>query len=143
MADDFITKNDLNKIIDNVQNIAGRVGKYMSTDVLGNIVEFAPVDEGKLHSLGSWHIEQRGNATYVISTQVPYALVQNDGSDPYQIYPRVASVLCFQIDGQTIYAKEVSHPGVPGTQYIESAISKSESRAEDFITKALRDEGLI
>jgi len=48
------------------------------------------------------------------------AKVQESGSDPYVIRPKNAKVLAFEgKDGNTVFAREVKHPGVKGSFYLK------------------------
>lgn len=135
-----ITRNDLDKLKPQMKDAFGHAHDLMSQDLWGNIMELSPVNEGRL--AGSWVLNKQGHMFSTVSTNVKYALVQNDGSDPYEIFPRAGQALRFEIGGQVIFAKSVSHPGIAGTKYIEGSISKTESRIDDFVEIALQKEGL-
>lgn len=141
MADKFITRNDLPDMADRMRRGLKRATTSMAAEVQGNIQDNAPVDKGRLQ--GSWMITRNGDFEATVSSNVKYALVQNEGSDPYEIYPRKGSALKFEIGGQTIFAKSVSHPGIAGTNYIDAAISTAEGRRNEFIESALQEVDLI
>ena len=103
-------------------------------------MENSPQRHGRL--AGSWQLSQISEREYMISTSVAYAAVQNDGSDPYEIFPRNAQVLAFEIGGEMIFAKRVQHPGIEGTGYIDESIEQTESRVDEFVSIALDSEGL-
>ncbi|MGP4041899.1 HK97 gp10 family phage protein [Gracilibacillus sp. D59] len=102
-------------------------------------MEFSPADNGRL--AGSWQLQERGQ-DFAVGTDVEYALAQNNGVDPFMIYPRKAQALRFKVNGQVIFAKEVLHPGFEGSHYIEGAISATESRIPEFVEMSLAEEGL-
>lgn len=135
-----ITRNDLEKLIPKVKRALQEAHNLTALEVWGNLMEFSPQDHGRL--AGSWKLTKKGALESVIGTSVKYAKVQNDGSDPYMIYPRKRKALRFQVDGQTVFAKSVLHPGIQGTHYIEGSIAAAESRVPDFIRMALNQEGL-
>lgn len=135
-----ITRNDLEKLIPKVKRALQEAHNLTALEVWGNLMEFSPQDHGRL--AGSWKLAKKGALESVIGTTVEYAKVQNDGSDPYMIYPRQAQALRFKVDGQTIFAKSVLHPGIQGTHYIEGSIAAAESRVPEFVRMALDQEGL-
>ncbi|WP_373896381.1 HK97 gp10 family phage protein [Virgibacillus sp. CBA3643] len=135
-----ITNNDLKSLLPKFRKALNHGSSLLAQEVWGNIMEFSPQNHGRLS--GSWKLQKQGERRHLISTNVEYALVQDQGSDPYEIYPRQAQSLRFQIGGQVIYAKSVSHPGIQGTNYISGAISAGESRVDEFIQTALESEGL-
>lgn len=145
MTEFYIDRNDLPDIASRARKALSRANDLMAMEVQGNIMQFAP-SPGK-HGHGNlrtrWDIKKRGDLITVVSTNVEYALVQNDGSDPYEIYPRTAKALRFEIGGEVIYAKSVSHPGIAGTHYIEAGISKAEERTDEFVELGLQGENLI
>lgn len=135
-----ITKNDLDKIVPKFRKALGRSHDLTALDLWGNIRENSPVDQGRL--AGSWKLEKKGDLHSSVATNVGYALVQDQGSDPYEIFPRVAKALRFVVGGQTIFAKSVLHPGIAGTNYIGGSIAQTESRLPEFIQMALDEQGL-
>lgn len=135
-----ITVNDLEKIAPRIRKALGHSHDLTAMDFWGNIRENSPQDTGRL--AGSWALQKRGYMQSTVSTNVKYALVQNDGSDPYEIFPRVAKALRFEISGQVIFAKSVLHPGIAGSKYIEGSIAQTESRISEFVEMALEGEGL-
>lgn len=135
-----ITQNDLDDLVPKIKRSINHASSLLAQEVWGNIMEFSPQDHGRL--AGSWKLQKQGDRLYLIGTSVQYALVQDQGSDPYEIYPRQAKSLRFVIGGQVIYAKSVSHPGIQGTNYISGAIAASENRVNEFIAMALEREGL-
>lgn len=135
-----ITQNDLNKMIPQFRRALRRSHDLTAQDVWGNLREYSPQNHGRL--AGSWVLQRQGEMYSTVGTSVKYALVQNDGSDPYDIFPRTASALMFTIGGSVIFAKRVRHPGIKGKKYIEKSIDETNSRAREFVEMALDMEGL-
>ena len=133
-------QQDLDKLIPRVKKALQNAHDLTAKELWGNLMEFSPQDHGRL--AGSWKLQRVGAMESTVGTSVEYALVQNDGSDPYMIYPRGAKALRFEIGGGVIYAKSVRHPGIQGTHYIEGSIAATESRIPEFIEMALAQEGL-
>lgn len=67
-----------------------------------------------------------GKSIKVISTN-PHTIFVHNGTPRHPIRPRrPGGYLRFQVDGRTVYARAVNHPGF---------------RGDPFLTKALRDAG--
>lgn len=49
------------------------------------------------------------------------AVFQEFGTRPHVILPRTASVLVFKINGETVYAMKVNHPGSPKAPFVRPA----------------------
>jgi len=135
-----INRDDLDKLIPKVKRALQKTHDLTAQELWGNLMEFSPQDHGRL--AGSWVLQRKGKMESTIGTKVKYALVQNDGSDPYMIYPRQAKSLRFSVAGGFIFAKAVLHPGIQGTHYIEGSIAAAESRIPQFVQMALDQEGL-
>lgn len=135
-----ITRNDIEKLKKKMPRALERAHDYMALDLEGNLKEYAPKDTGYMAS--RWNLKKKKRFLSVVGNPLVYALVQSEGSDPYMIYPRVAKALRFKIDGQWIFAKEVLHPGINPTYYIDGAVSATRQRISDFVSRALDEEGL-
>lgn len=135
-----ITKNDLNNMIPQFRRALQRSHDLTAQEVWGNLREYSPQNHGRL--AGSWTLTKRGEMYSTVGTSVKYALVQNDGVSPYDIFPRSAKALRFVVDGAVIFAKRVRHPGIKGKQYIEKSIDEANARISEFVEMALQEEGL-
>lgn len=134
-----ITQNDLAAMAERVRSANQRAHRSLALEVWGNIRENAPQDHGRLAGSFTMH----GGATESrIGSAVKYAAVQDQGRGPYTIYPRNGPFLTFQINGGWVRVRQVDHPGIPATNYIGKSIEQAESRIPDFVTNALRAEGL-
>jgi len=47
------------------------------------------------------------------------------GVKPHMIYPRKASVLRLEVEGEVVYAKRVSHPGFPPQPFFTRSLERS------------------
>lgn len=138
--DSDINLSEVRSLVKDSRKAINHASSLFAQEVWGNIGEFAPKKTGRL--AGSFKLDQVGERTHSIYSNVKYAAVQNWGSDPYMIYPRQAQALRFKIKGQWIFAKEVLHPGINPTYYIEGGISAAEQRIDEFVAIALDKEGL-
>lgn len=135
-----ITGDELKNLPDRIRTAHTAAHKLLALDLWGNIRKNSPVDHGRL--AGSWELETDGLES-TVSTNVKYALIQEEGSSPYDIYPSGARALRFVIGGTVIYAKSVHHPGVPGKHYVEQSIEATTGRIEELVDMALSAEGLV
>lgn len=135
-----ITQNDLAAMAERVRSANQRAHRSLALEVWGNIRENAPQDHGRL--AGSFTM-QGGATESRIGSAVKYAAVQDQGRDAYRIYPRNGPRMTFQINGSWVTITDyIDHPGIPATNYIGKSIEQAESRISDFVTNALRAEGL-
>jgi hypothetical protein len=83
-----------------------------------------PVDTGRLRASiqgearRTWSLRPR----FTVGTNVDYAPYVHDGTRPHVIRPRNASVLRFQVDGRTVYARVVNHPGTRARPFLDRAL---------------------
>lgn len=79
--------------------------------------EKAPVRTGFLRD--SIVIRKAKDYVEVAPTE-PYAPYVEFGTKPHIIEPVHASVLAFEIGGETVFARRVQHPGFPGRFFVRS-----------------------
>lgn len=56
-----------------------------------------------------------------VEATASYAAAVHEGSRPYVIRPRNASVLRFEVGGRTVFAKMVRHPGTKARPFLRNA----------------------
>jgi len=84
----------------------------------------SPVDTGRLRASirgefsRGWTLRPR----YTVSSDVEYAAMVNDGTRPHIIRPRNAQVLRFQVNGRTVFARVVHHPGTRPRPFLDRAL---------------------
>ena len=62
-----------------------------------------------------------------------YAGYLESGTVPHRIEPRDAKALAFQINGKTVFAKSVQHPGIPSHPFLRPAIEVGKAKvAQDL-----------
>jgi len=76
-----------------------------------------------------------GGATYNLGY-----LLEN-GTSPHLIEPLNSSVLRFEINGETIFAKRVHHPGTIAREHFKPALEQNEYVYLENIEKAIREAG--
>lgn len=87
----------------------------------------APVKTGALRAsirvAQSRDVLGRYAVGYDVSASVPYALFVHEGTAPHIIRPRRAGgLLRFQVGGQTVFAREVKHPGTRPNPFLADAL---------------------
>ena len=66
-------------------------------------------------------------------------LLEN-GTRPHDIFPLRANALRFTIDGKTVYAKEVHHPGTHPYLFYYNALENAKPRLGRRVSQAIREE---
>lgn len=78
-----------------------------------------PVKTGKLRVSISSEINGSESVT---STNTGYGLFVDQPTKAHIIRPNISKFLRFSIVGQTIYARQVNHPGTPGAFFIQKTV---------------------
>lgn len=135
--------DELNDIIDKALRAVSASIRLTATEVWGNLGREAPVDEGRLAA--SFNLERLSDEEYRITSNVLYALFVQEGTGVFgptgqPIVPVSASVLVFEIGGETIFARSVR--GMQANPYVDRAMEKAEMRIEEFAAMALQEVGL-
>ena len=114
-----------------------RAAELFVTDFWGNLREMAPVDHGRL--AGAFQLQKNGDWSWTITNGVEYAMAVWKGTAPHTIVPRNAKALFWP--GADHPVMRVNHPGTKPNPFVEDAWSRSEGRAEDFVTMAIAEQG--
>jgi hypothetical protein len=77
----------------------------------------------------------QGECRFIIGASAAYAAVIEFGSMPHFILPRTAKVLRFEVDGETVFAKYVHHPGTAPQLIMHTAKKDNYEK----IVQAVRD----
>lgn len=59
-----------------------------------------------------------------VTVRVPYAAPVHEGARPHVIRPRFARALRFEINGQTVFARKVNHPGNRPNPFLRNAVHR-------------------
>lgn len=59
-----------------------------------------------------------------VENSAPYAGIIEKGSRPHIILPRRGRVLRFDVDGKTVFARRVDHPGTRAYRILETALRR-------------------
>lgn len=122
-----VASADINRIAEALR-VTGRDSHATTMGVLIQSANFlltemearVPVDSGKLRRSLTVRIE--GERVLVGPLDSPYANYVEFGTKPHDIHPKNPNgALRFQINGQTIYAKVVHHPGTKAQPFVRPA----------------------
>lgn len=130
-----VNTRELDNLEDRILAAMEHMYRNIALQLWGDIRQETPVRTGR--AAGSWELNQLGRLTWRIHTAVSYVVDLMEGTDPHEIRPVNAKALAFKIDGQTIFAKRVMHPGTPPNPFIDRAIARTEGRIDDFVDQAL------
>jgi hypothetical protein len=123
------------------KNVRDAVRKA-TRDVKNEAVRRAPEDTGALKDSASHWVE--GYEGF-IEFDTPYAAAQEYGSGiaywgkPYSITPNEKEALKFTVNGKTIFAKSVVHPGVKAQPYLRPAIKRKKHAFKDHLEEGLQE----
>jgi hypothetical protein len=67
-----------------------------------------------------------------VSPTVPYATFVEHGTRPHEILPRHAQALRFEIEGKTIFARRVWHPGFEPRFFMFHALQAAQPRIREL-----------
>jgi HK97 gp10 family phage protein len=83
--------------------------EYVCQEIADYARSIAPKRTG--HYSETIYYMAQGECKFVIGASAAYAAIIEFGSMPHFILPRNAKVLRFEVDGETVFAKWVHHPG--------------------------------
>jgi len=95
----------------------------------------APRRTGKLQRM--LRVEAVGDVVTVGGPDYLAYLVK--GVKPHMIYPRKASVLRFEVKGEVVYTKRVSHPGFPPQPFFTRSLDMSLRLLPEMIMEVLEN----
>lgn len=111
----------------------GETGEYRNsikvsdTKVTENSIETMIYTDAKVSSLEG----QSYNLGYLLE----------NGTQPHTILPKNSDTLVFNIDGETIFAKKVSHPGTNPQPHFIPALQKNKFKYKVNVVKAMLKGG--
>lgn len=68
-----------------------------------------------------------------VTAHADYGIFVHEGTKPHMIYPRKAKALRFTMNGKTVYAKSVRHPGTRPQPFLLTALNMEAPRLGFFI----------
>lgn len=76
-----------------------------------------------------------------VGSEAPYGKILELGSRPHEIVPNRAKVLRFVVDGKTVFARRVQHPGMPPKPFLIPSLAEKRPEIVGRIRAAVA-EGL-
>lgn len=95
-----------------------------------------PVDTGYAQSTIQREVSQE---TAEIFTESGYIGFVDRGTKAHDIYAAPGSALVFEIDGITIFAKHVKHPGIKARHFTLQAVENAQPRIQDMVEEVLSE----
>ena len=105
-------------------------------DIARYAARIAPRDTGDLAE--SIHAEQRGLGEWVVISREEHAAPQEYGTAPYTITPNDAEALRFTVNGETVFASKVNHPGVQAQPFLRPSLDAHRSALARNIASEIR-----
>jgi hypothetical protein len=129
----------LKKLADDTKKIAAVTVAETKDYALKRGEQLTPRISGLMSQ--SWYATKRSDLEYEISNRAPYFLYFIMGTAPHQIRPRFASVLRFEVGGQTIFTKLVNHPGTKPHDLLSKLADEVKAEIPQFFYEAFEEEG--
>ena len=117
----------------NIYTAASILVKDTGTQIQNLSRQMAPVKTGALRD--SIVATYPDPLTVNIGPGVPYGGYVEYGTRPHVIKPKKASVLRFKVNGVTVYARAVKHPGTKAQPYMRPAFEQAVSNLSKRMLK--------
>jgi len=108
----------------------------MADDIAREMQREAPVDTGRLRD--SIRVKNMGDHIVIGPEGVDYGVYVEYGTPPHDIRPRTGKALKFEINGKTVFASVVHHPGTKPNPFAERAAQNFLDR----LTEKVADKGV-
>ena len=128
---EFDTSSLTGKLSNASTELISKTLEYTAEDLIRNLMINSPVDHGLLKQ---WAITEQSDLEIVVQSPAEYAVYQNYGTAPYDIYPKNRQYLWWP--GAPHPVKHVSHPGIQAKHFVEDSIEAVTPRLEEFFHKA-------
>lgn len=127
----------IEKLENENQKLLSRLMDESSIIVQELIRQNSPVRTGALRD--SITIERTSVDTVIVGPTAPYAPFVEFGVAAHEIVPVRAEALRFTIDGETVFAKRVMHPGFEGRAFIKQSSEEAIPRLRESAFKICRE----
>jgi hypothetical protein len=113
--------------VDNLDDLEQEVGQAVADELGERAVERLRQD-----APADWNVEPIAQSLtitpssdgFLVTFNHPEAGFVEFGTSPHTITADEGETLAFEVDGEMVFAKSVSHPGMPAINYVSSAIAK-------------------
>jgi hypothetical protein len=99
----------------------GEVGSYLrrvGRQLKALAVADVPREHGALAMSINSTYSAVSNPFVKVGSDVDYAYMVHEGTDPHKIFPTKGKVLRFTVKGRVVYASSVNHPGTDAHKYL-------------------------
>lgn len=154
MKDIDSLETDITKIFGNITNKLVEVQREAAINIMNDAKQLAPVGEtgeyresikvsDTIITENSIETKIYTDATVSSLDGIKYNLgyLLENGTEPHTIVPKNASVLAFDINGETIFSKNVHHPGTNPQPHFIPALEKNKFNYKKNIVKAMLKGG--
>ena len=124
-------------IISDLPNAKAQFLEEGSIILQGHFIIEMPKRSGRMAATTSREVDEN---EAIIGTTTGYGLFVDEDTAPHVIEPVHGNVLVFEIDGQTVFAKRVLHPGTTGQHFRDKTI---EAAKDDLIDAFRRIIGYL
>lgn len=128
--------NDLQRAAQNADQSVMDVLVSMGDEVASIMREEVPVASGRLRD--AIRVKVEGDRVVIGPEGVDYAVYVEYGTEPHDIRPKNAKALKFEINGRTVFATVVHHPGTEPNPFAQ----RSAQRVLDRIVERVGDKGV-
>ena len=150
MKDISNLETDITHIFGNVTRRLIDVQKESAIDIMNDAKTLAPVGEtGEYRNsikVSDTKVTENSIETMIYTDATVNSLegqsynlgyLLENGTQPHTILPKNSDVLVFNIDGETIFAKKVSHPGTNPQPHFIPALQKNKFKYKKNVIKAM------
>jgi len=107
-----------------------KVMDFIAVKIEKTLKERVPVKTGRMK--GSIQVEAYPDKR-VVSVNVPYAMIVDQGSAPHIIKPRRKKALAFEKEGSLVVKSKVKHPGFKGRHFISETLEFAAYWSPDWL----------
>ena len=154
MKDISKLETDVTHIFGNITDRLIKVQREAATNIMNDAKRLAPVGE-----TGEYRESIKVSDTKVTENSIETEIYTDanvssldgksynlgylleNGTEPHTILPKNSDTLVFNIDGETIFAKRVSHPGTNPQPHFIPALQKNKFKYKVNVVKAMLKGG--
>lgn len=123
------------KTLLDMDRVASEAMKVAQRRIEQECKKYIPVDTGRLRD--SFEVDVSGDGVS-LSWTAPYAYDVDRGALPHKIEPVSSEALRFTVDGKTVFAKEVSHPGFEGADFVRKVVQQARQIVVEEVEAAVK-----
>ena len=154
MKDISNLETDITHIFGNITDRLIKVQREAATNIMNDAKRLAPVGEtGEYRNsikISDTKVTENSIETEIYTDASVSSLdgksynlgyLLENGTEPHTILPKNSDTLVFNIDGETIFAKKVNHPGTNPQPHFIPALQKNKFKYKVNVVKAMLKGG--